>query len=135
MEDRERYKAGERAIAPIVATVIPALIVTVLMVVTAISSKPREKHEWEIGTVQDDPVKIDPIDDPPPEPPPKSSFVLFGFLFGKSVPPEANPNDTFDTGIIVIPSATFIGSPIIVFTSTSSCRFFIEESVRLSTFV
>ena len=28
MEDRERYRTGERAIAPIVATVIPALIVT-----------------------------------------------------------------------------------------------------------
>ena len=71
MEDRERYKTGERAIAPIVATVIPALIVTVLMVVTAISSKPHEKHEWDIGRpVEDDPVT--PIDDdPPPDPPPE----------------------------------------------------------------
>ena len=42
MEDRERYKTGERAIAPIVATIIPALIVTVLMVVTAVSSRPRD---------------------------------------------------------------------------------------------
>ena len=84
MEDRERYGTGERAIAPIVATVIPALIVTVLMVVTAISSKPHEKHEWEIGTVQDDPVKIDPIDDPPPEPP-------------KEITPEVTPE------IIIIP--------------------------------
>ena len=71
MEDRERYRTGERAIAPIVATVIPALIVTVLMVVTAISSKPHEKHEWDIGRpAEDDPVT--PVDDdPPPEPPPE----------------------------------------------------------------
>ena len=70
MEDKERYKAGERAIAPIVATVIPALIVTVLMVVTAISSKPHEKHEWDIARpVEDD--QITPIDDGPrPDPPP-----------------------------------------------------------------
>lgn len=40
MEDKERYKRGERVIAPLVALVVPALIVTVLMVVTAISSRP-----------------------------------------------------------------------------------------------
>ena len=70
MEDKERYKAGERAIAPIVATVIPALIVTVLMVVTAISSRPRERIEIDIARpVEDDPIT--PIDDdPPPEEPP-----------------------------------------------------------------
>ena len=85
MEDKERYKTGERAIAPIVATVIPALIVTVLMVVTAISSKPHEKHEWDIGRpVEDDPVT--PIDDdPPPDPPPEID------------PPEVTP------GITIIP--------------------------------
>ena len=49
MEDKERYKVGERAIAPIVATVVPALIVTVLMVVTAISSRPLEKIEVDIA--------------------------------------------------------------------------------------
>lgn len=68
MEDRERYKAGERAIAPIVATVIPALIVTVLMVVTAISSKPREKILVDIASAGQDVDPIDSIDDPP-EPP------------------------------------------------------------------
>ena len=70
MEDRERYKAGERAIAPIVATVIPALIVTVLMVVTAISSKPREKILVDIASADQDVDPIDTIDDPP-EPPPE----------------------------------------------------------------
>lgn len=88
MEDRERYKTGERAIAPIVATVIPALIVTVLMVVTAISSRPHEKHEWDIGRVQDDWVEIDPIDDPPPEPPPE-----------EQVPPDETPDITVDTDV------------------------------------
>ena len=86
MEDKERYKTGERAIAPIVATVIPALIVTVLMVVTAISSKPHEKHEWDIGRpAEDDPVT--PVDDdPPPEPPPEDR-----------PPPDETPDITVDT--------------------------------------
>ena len=70
MEDRERYKTGERAIAPIVATVIPALIVTVLMVVTAVSSRPREKILVDIASADPD---VDPIDqsDDPLEPPPE----------------------------------------------------------------
>ena len=68
MEDRERYKTGERAIAPVVATVVPALVVTVLMVVTAITSRPREKIEVEVFTPDPDPeIFVD--DDPPPEPP------------------------------------------------------------------
>lgn len=86
MEDRERYKAGERAIAPIVATLIPALIVTVLMVVTAISSKPHEKHEWDIARpVEDDPVT--PIDNDPPPDPPKEDLP----------PPDETPDITVDT--------------------------------------
>lgn len=82
MEDKERYKAGERAIAPIVATVVPALIVTVLMVVTAISSRPRERIEIDIvRPVEDDPIT--PIDDdPPPDPPPEID------------PPEVTPEIT-----------------------------------------
>ena len=88
MEDKERYKAGERAIAPIVATVIPALIVTVLMVVTAISSKPHEKHEWDIARpVEDD--QFTPIDnDPPPDPPPEDQ-----------TPPDETPDITVDTDL------------------------------------
>ena len=99
MEDKERYRTGERAIAPIVATVIPALIVTVLMVVTAISSKPREKHEWEIGTVQDDPVKIDPIDDPPPEPPPE-------------ITPEVTPEITITPDMPQVKTECLIPQPV-----------------------
>ena len=68
MEDKERYKAGERAIAPIVATIIPALIIAVLMVVTAVSSSPREEIFVDVARpTEDDPL---PFDDPPPEPPP-----------------------------------------------------------------
>ena len=86
MEDKERYKAGERAIAPIDATVMPALIVTVLMVVTAISSKPHEKHEWDIGRpTEDDPVT--PIDNDPPPDPPKEDIQ----------PPDETPDITVDT--------------------------------------
>ena len=99
MEDKERYKTGERAIAPIVATVIPALIVTVLMVVTAISSKPHEKHEWEIGTVQDDPVEIDPIDDPPPEPPPE-------------ITPEVTPEITITPDVPQVKTECLIPQPV-----------------------
>ena len=81
MEDRERYKAGERAIAPIVATVIPALIVTVLMVVTAISSKPRGKILVDIASADPDVDPIDQVDDPlepPPEdaPPPETDVQI-----------------------------------------------------------
>ena len=99
MEDKERYKAGERAIAPIVATVIPALIVTVLMVVTAISSKPHEEHEWEIGTVRDDPVEIDPIDDPPPEPPPE-------------ITPEVTPEITITPDVPQVKTECLIPQPV-----------------------
>ena len=68
MEDKERYKAGERAIAPLVATVVPALVVTVLMVVTAISSRPRPKIGVDIVAETPD-VDVLTTDDPPPEPP------------------------------------------------------------------
>ena len=82
MEDKERYRTGERAIAPIVATVIPALIVTVLMVVTAISSRPHEKLEWEIVR----PVEETPEPPDPPEPP-------------EAEPPEVTPEITVDTDL------------------------------------
>ena len=63
MEDWERYRTGERAIAPIVATVIPALIVTVLMVVTAVSSRPKEEIFIDVGhPTEDVPITLD---DPP----------------------------------------------------------------------
>ena len=99
MEDKERYNTGERAIAPIVATVSPALIVTALMVVTASSSKPHEKHEWEIGTVQDDPVEIDPIDDPPPEPP--------------EITPEVTPEITIIPDMPQVKTVSLIPQPVV----------------------
>ena len=68
MEDKERYKTGERAIAPIAATVIPALVIAVLMVVTAVSSRPKEEIFIDVGRPTED-VPI-ALDDPPPEPPP-----------------------------------------------------------------
>jgi hypothetical protein len=37
---------------------------------------------------------------------------------GNSEPPLANPNETLEIGIIVVPSAAQMGSPIIVLTST-----------------
>ena len=41
------------------------------------------------------------MDTPAPEPPPKRSFT---FLLGRSEPPEANPKETFDIGIMAVPS-------------------------------
>ena len=71
MEDKERYKKGERAIAPLVAVVVPALIVTVLMVVTAITSQPRVVIPIEVAAPDPDPISTD-VDDPPkPEPDPQ----------------------------------------------------------------
>ena len=87
MEDRERYRTGERAIAPIVATVIPALIVTVLMVVTAISSRPREEFPIDVGRPSED-TPIEPMDDPPEELPPE-----------QTPPPEDVPEITVDTDL------------------------------------
>ena len=69
MEDKERYKTGERAIAPIVATIIPALIVAVLMVVTAV--QPREVILIDPIPIVPDTPPFEPPDDPPPEPPPQ----------------------------------------------------------------
>lgn len=83
MEDKERYKTGERAIAPIAATVIPALVIAVLMVVTAVSSRPKEEIFIDVGRPTED-VPI-AIDDPPPEPP----------------PPEPDPDPTPDVTVDV----------------------------------
>ena len=68
MEDKERYKAGERAIAPLFATVIPALIITVLMVVTAVSSRPKKR--WNVDIPQPDKTDIDITEPDKPEPDP-----------------------------------------------------------------
>lgn len=87
MEDKERYKTGERAIAPIVATIIPALIVTVLMVVTAVSSRPREEFPIDVGRPSED-TPIEPMDDPPEELPPE-----------QTPPPEDVPEITVDTDL------------------------------------
>ena len=83
MEDKERYKTGERAIAPIAATVIPALVIAVLMVVTAVSSRPKEEIFIDVGRLTED-VPI-ALDDPPPEPP----------------PPEPDPDPTPDVTVDV----------------------------------
>jgi len=68
MEDRERYKRGERAIAPLIATVVPALVVVALMVMTAVSSRPRPHIDVDIGRVPDEVEPLAP-DEPPPDPP------------------------------------------------------------------
>ena len=87
MEDKERYKTGERAIAPIFATIIPALIVVVLMVVTAVSSRPREEFPIDVGRPSED-TPIEPMDDPPEELPPE-----------QTPPPEDVPEITVDTDL------------------------------------
>ncbi len=53
---------------------------------------------------------------PPPEPPPKG---VAGLEVGNSDPPVANPKDTFETGIMVVPSSVVIGFPTMVLTSIS----------------
>ena len=87
MEDKERYKTGERAIAPIFATIIPALIIAVLMVVTAVSSRPREEFPIDVGRPSED-TPIEPMDDPPEELPPV-----------QTPPPEDVPEITVDTDL------------------------------------
>ena len=101
MEDRERYKTGERAIAPIVATIVPALIVTVLMVVTAISSKGRKRIEVDVGRpVEDDPItQVD--DDLPPDPPSEDLQ-----------PPDETPDITFDTDMPKVTTEDMPPQPI-----------------------
>jgi hypothetical protein len=66
---------------------------------------------------------------PAPAPPAKTSF---GELPGKSDPPDTNPNDTFDIGIIVVPPGTAIASPIIVFASTNLRILSIEVDINPS---
>ena len=65
MEDSERYKTGERAIAPLVAVLVPALVVSVLMVMTAVSSRPREKIVVDIATASPDVDPLVPDEDKP----------------------------------------------------------------------
>ena len=56
---------------------------------------------------------------PAPEPPPNRS-LLAAFLPSKSVPPEAKPKLTLDTGRMVVPSSVVIGLPMMVLASTIS---------------
>ena len=54
---------------------------------------------------------------PAPEPPPNRS-LLAAFLPSKSVPPEAKPKETLDTGRMVMPSSVVMGLPMMVLEST-----------------
>ena len=56
---------------------------------------------------------------PAPEPPPNRS-LLAAFLPSKSVPPEAKPKLTLDTGRMVVPSSVVIALPMMVLASTIS---------------
>ena len=69
MEDKERYKAGERAIAPTIGIVVPILTAVVIAVVTAVTSVPRQEIRVDIAEPVSDPDIT--IEDPPepPEPP------------------------------------------------------------------
>ena len=73
MEDRERYRTGERAIAPLFAVVVPTLIVVALMVVTAISARPRKEIRFEIAQLDPEPQVVP--DDPPDRPEPQDPVV------------------------------------------------------------
>lgn len=78
MEDSNRYKHGERAIAPIVALILPTLLVVVLMVVTAVSSRQKQKIEINIAPPDEEVVKFDddlPPDETPVETPPEEPTV------------------------------------------------------------
>ena len=78
MEDSNRYKHGERAIAPIVAFVLPTLLVVVLMVVTAVSSRQIKDIEINIAPSDEDVIKLDddiPPDETPVEIPPEDPTV------------------------------------------------------------
>ena len=69
MEDKERYRKGERALAPLVATVVPALVAATLMVVTAVVKTPLLPPIEIVRVTDDPPVPPDPPDPPdPPEP-------------------------------------------------------------------
>ena len=68
---------------------------------------------------------------PAPPPPPKAlSASGFWFLVAKSLPPEANPKESFDTGMSVIPSSVRMGVPIMVLTSTISRIFCMVVLIR-----
>ena len=54
---------------------------------------------------------------PAPEPPPNRS-LLAAFLPSKSVPPEAKPKLTLETGRMVVPSSVMMGLPMMVLEST-----------------
>ena len=64
-----------------------------------------------------------------PPPPPNRSFVV---LLGKSAPPEANPNVTFEMGSTSVPSAILMGFPMMVLESTMLFIFSRVTSIRPS---
>ena len=69
---------------------------------------------------------------PAPLPPPNTGLSGTPFFVLKSEPPEANPKLTFETGMMTVPVGVVTGSPITVFASTISLRFFIEVSITPS---
>ena len=66
---------------------------------------------------------------PAPEPPPNRS-LLAAFLPLKSVPPEAKPKLTLDTGRMVMPSSVVMGLPMMVLESTIWWIFSIVTFIR-----
>ena len=66
---------------------------------------------------------------PAPEPPPNRS-LLAAFFPLKSVPPEAKPKLTLDTGRMVMPSSVVMGLPIMVLESTIWWIFSIVTFIR-----
>ena len=69
------------------------------------------------------------MDTPAPPPPPNSCLEV---LLGKSDPPVAKPNDTFDTGSISVPSGMLMGLPMMVLESTMLFIFSRVTSIRPS---
>ena len=69
---------------------------------------------------------------PAPPPPPKASGAFCGICLGaKSLPPDAKPKVTLETGMTVVPSAVVIGVPMMVLTSTISLIFAMVSVIRL----
>ena len=52
-------------------------------------------------------------------------------LGAKSLPPDAKPNVTLETGITVVPSAVVIGVPMMVLTSTISLILAMVSVIKL----
>lgn len=93
----------QRSVAPILAILVPVLLVIVLIVVTAVQARRHETVEITVAPIEDGDVTLDPEPEPEPEPEPVDPTVEVAAAIETSVlpptpPPTGTPTPAPDPG-------------------------------------